>query len=93
MERAQKAIEIRGVVQGVGFRPFVFRLARDRGLAGWVRNTSSGVEIAVEGTEEALGGFIGALVDEAPPLARIESIAATPEPPNGNEEFEIPDSS
>ena len=93
MSVTQKAIEIRGVVQGVGFRPFVFRLARDRGLAGWVRNTSSGVEIAVEGSEEALEGFIGALVDEAPPLARIESITATSEPPNGYEGFEIRDSS
>jgi len=65
---------VRGVVQGVGFRPFVYRLAHEQGLAGWVRNTSWGVEIEVQGATAGLNRFGRALQDEAPPLARIESV-------------------
>jgi len=69
-----QAIKVAGVVQGVGFRPFVFRLAERYGIAGWVRNVSSGVEIRAEGTPEALSAFGCAIREEAPVLAHIESL-------------------
>ncbi|MGH7522445.1 MAG: carbamoyltransferase HypF [Gemmatimonadales bacterium] len=65
---------VRGVVQGVGFRPFVHRLALRCRLAGWVRNASGDVQIHVEGCREDIEGFVLALKTEAPPLARIEHI-------------------
>lgn len=65
---------VRGVVQGVGFRPFVFNLARELGLGGHVGNDSAGVFIEVEGTPEALQRFEDALHHHPPPLARIEAI-------------------
>ena len=61
-------------MQGVGFRPFVYRLARRHRLAGWVRNSTGPVEIEVEGERELLRLFMGELRAEAPPLARIESL-------------------
>ena len=67
---------VAGIVQGVGFRPFVYRLARTHGLSGWVRNTPAGVEIEVQGAAEALASFSCALADEAPPLAVINSISS-----------------
>ena len=54
-------IRVRGVVQGVGFRPFVFRLARENALAGWVLNEETGVEIHLEGPEPALDAFLRSL--------------------------------
>ena len=68
---------ISGIVQGVGFRPFVFRLARDNGLSGWVRNSPAGVEIEVQGTPSALTAFEGALSAQAPPLAVINAISSS----------------
>ncbi len=65
-------VHIQGVVQGVGFRPFVYGLALHHALTGWVRNTSGGVEIEAEGDEQALEDFVKALETEAPPLARID---------------------
>ena len=82
-------IRVRGVVQGVGFRPFVYRLARKHGLAGWVFNHSGGVEIEVEGLEAALAAFTHDLEAKAPPLARIEHVEVTDVPPNGDTAFEI----
>jgi len=82
-------ISVRGVVQGVGFRPFVFRLAREHGLAGWVRNTSGSVEIEVEGPAAAVDGFLSALTAQAPPMARIEGVTATTVAPGGYQRFEI----
>jgi len=67
-------ISVSGVVQGVGFRPFVYRLAHKHHLTGWVRNTSGSVEIEVEGKEESLDGFLTELKTEAPPMASIEEI-------------------
>ncbi|MGC8788102.1 MAG: carbamoyltransferase HypF, partial [Anaerolineae bacterium] len=84
-----KHIEITGIVQGVGFRPFVYNLAVSHGLRGWVRNTSAGVEIEVEGSSEALSAFLDQLATQAPPLARIESISVTDIPLNGYSEFVI----
>ncbi|GAI45180.1 unnamed protein product, partial [marine sediment metagenome] len=82
-------ISVWGVVQGVGFRPFVYRLAREHNLKGWVRNTSGNVEIEVEGDEESLENFLGDLEAKAPPMARIEKVEATFYPPRGYTQFEI----
>ena len=82
-------LSVRGVVQGVGFRPFVHRLALRHGLSGWVRNAAGDVQIEVEGAPEAIGPFIRALKREAPPLARIERIEQARHAPEGYEMFEI----
>jgi len=82
-------IRVRGVVQGVGFRPFIYRLACEHDLKGWVRNTSGSVEIEVEGDEVSLDSFLKDLESEAPPMARIEKLAATFHPAKGYEGFEI----
>jgi hydrogenase maturation protein HypF len=82
-------VEVSGVVQGVGFRPFVYNLATRLGLRGWVLNHSGGVEIEVEGSQERLDAFVTALRAEAPPLAHIEALAARPIPPVGFSHFEI----
>ncbi len=82
-------IHITGIVQGVGFRPFVYSLAARLGLAGWVRNTSAGVDIVVDGSQEALNDFITALKAEAPPLSQIDSLEAVDIPANGFKTFEI----
>jgi len=82
-------IAVQGVVQGVGFRPFVFNLAERLRLRGWVLNNSSGVQIEVEGPPEAVQAFVAALRSEAPPLARIESLEARQMPPCGYDRFEI----
>ncbi len=74
-------IHIDGIVQGVGFRPFVYRLATRLGLRGWVRNSSQGVDIAVAGPRAALEAFARALRDEAPPLAVIRRLTRRPLPP------------
>jgi len=84
-----KRIKITGVVQGVGFRPFVYQLAQEHGLGGWVCNTSAGVEIEAEGKEEALERFLLDLRGKAPPLARIESLSAAEVEPRGHDRFEI----
>lgn len=68
-------IRVTGQVQGVGFRPFVFRLANELGLAGWVRNDSEGVEIAVEGDEARVMRMVERLKTEPPALARVEKVA------------------
>jgi hydrogenase maturation protein HypF len=82
-------MHITGVVQGVGFRPFVYSLARRLSLTGWVRNTSAGVDIEVDGPEAALEAFARAITEEAPPLARIDDLKVTSREPNGFNEFEI----
>lgn len=84
-----KRIEITGVVQGVGFRPFVYNLAIGHGLRGWVRNTSAGVEIEVEGSMLALDAFIQALTFQTPPRAHIESISVQEISLNGYDSFAI----
>jgi len=82
-------IHITGIVQGVGFRPFVYGLARRLALTGWVRNTSSGVDIEVDGEPEALEVFTQALQSQAPPLSKIDSIDVRDRPFNGFTRFEI----
>jgi hydrogenase maturation protein HypF len=73
-------VHIRGVVQGVGFRPFVYNLATGLSLSGWVLNNSSGVEIEAVGPGYVLDEFVERLLSDAPPLARIEYISATTVP-------------
>jgi len=76
-------------VQGVGFRSFVYRLAHECNIKGWARNTSGGVEIAVEGTADAIKQFVTDLRTKASPMARIENIEASPCAPEGYTAFEI----
>jgi hydrogenase maturation protein HypF len=85
-------IHIRGIVQGVGFRPFIFNLAESLGLKGWVKNTSAGVEIEVCGPEEILRRFVGAIRANPPPLARIDELRSEPITANGYTGFRIYDS-
>jgi hydrogenase maturation protein HypF len=82
-------LTVRGIVQGVGFRPFVYGLAARYGLAGHVGNNSGGVFIEVEGTTEALTRFQDALATEAPPLAHIESVTTRPLSPLAETDFTI----
>jgi hydrogenase maturation protein HypF len=90
MSQVQGArIHITGIVQGVGFRPFVYGLARRLALTGWVRNTSAGVDIEVDGPEEALQAFQFALRAELPPLARIDDFQVEARTPDGFTRFEI----
>ncbi|MFQ6057306.1 MAG: carbamoyltransferase HypF [Anaerolineae bacterium] len=84
-----RKVHVTGVVQGVGFRPFVYQLADRYGLTGWVCNTSAGVDIEVEGRREVLDRFLFDLQAEAPPLARIEKVTSSDHPPNGYDHFEI----
>ena len=83
------SIRVRGVVQGVGFRPFVFRLARENTLAGWVQNAGEGVEIHLEGAPEKLRTFVRELSAQAPPAAAISAIHVEPASPTGLTEFAI----
>lgn len=85
----RRLVRIAGVVQGVGFRPFVYNLAHRANLRGWVRNTSGSVEIDVEGPADLIEDFIGALRTEAPPLARVESVTHIDADPAGWPDFRI----
>jgi len=82
-------ISVRGVVQGVGFRPFVYQLATKYNLKGWVCNTSGDVKIEVEGERRALDRFLDELEALAPPLARLEDVSVTSHIPQGYSGFEI----
>ena len=82
-------LKITGIVQGVGFRPFVYRLAHDLALAGFVLNDAEGVEIEIEGSPDALEAFEDRLSRELPPLARIDAIQKAPLPPAGERTFRI----
>ncbi|MDY6917545.1 MAG: carbamoyltransferase HypF [Chloroflexota bacterium] len=82
-------ISVRGVVQGVGFRPFVYQLAGKHDLKGWVLNSSGDVRIEVEGAQKALDRFVRELRECAPPLARIEAVSAESGAPVGYRDFEI----
>ena len=82
-------VRVRGVVQGVGFRPFVYRLARANTLAGWVLNGDEGVEIRLEGDRERVARFIRELRAEAPPAASITTIDVDAAEPSGLADFVI----
>src|SRR5215208_7099630 len=87
-----KHISVKGVVQGVGFRPFVYGLATRLDLHGWVCNTSGGVEILVDGQNYNLEQFIQSLSLEEPPLARITSLRVDEAPSDPSSGFEIRES-
>lgn len=89
-ETARLRLTISGIVQGVGFRPFLHRLANRLELGGWVRNTAGGVELELEGGGDALEAFQKALRDSPPPLAVIEEIRCEAlEKPRGDTTFSI----
>ncbi|HTQ57425.1 MAG TPA: carbamoyltransferase HypF [Bryobacteraceae bacterium] len=92
MKPARRRIRIRGIVQGVGFRPFVYNLAQRCGLAGYVLNSSAGVIVEAEGAASVLDGFIESLRREAPPLARIEEMLVAAIDPRGESQFVIRES-
>jgi hydrogenase maturation protein HypF len=82
-------VAIRGGVQGVGFRPFVYRLARELGLRGYVNNSASGVFVEVEGPDPMVRAFVRRLESDKPEIALIQSLEATFLDPTGYAEFEI----
>ena len=90
--RERWGISVRGIVQGVGFRPFVYALARRLELSGLVRNDAEGVRIEVEGAPEYLERFVRALEGDAPPLAAVESVAWRPLAVLGERGFRIEES-
>ena len=85
----RKAIEVSGIVQGVGFRPYIYRLAGERQLTGSICNTAAGVSIEVQGPPAAVDDFLARLPAEAPPLARIIDISVREIPCNGDLGFRI----
>ena len=82
-------VRVEGVVQGVGFRPYVHRLAVELGLDGFVRNDSRGAVIEVEGAPDAIDALLARLPAEAPPAAVIEGVEHEPVPPRGEKGFGI----
>jgi len=87
--RVRAAVRVEGVVQGVGFRPFVYSLATRLGLAGWVGNDADGVFAEVEGPAAGVQDFLAALVRDAPPLAQVDRVTAQPIAPDGQAGFAI----
>ena len=85
----RKEIEVSGIVQGVGFRPYVYRLATERGLAGTITNTAAGVAIEIQGPPVTVEDFLARLPSELPPLARITSIVVRELPCNHDRSFRI----
>lgn len=83
------AVRVRGLVQGVGYRPFVYRLAQEEHLAGWVSNDSEGVLAEIEGPQPQVDHFLHRLRTEKPPLARVDSVESTPLPTTGEQGFTI----
>jgi hydrogenase maturation protein HypF len=90
--RQRLRVNLRGAVQGVGFRPFVYREAQALGLGGFVANTPGGVSIEVEGTPDAIGAFVARIEQQPPPNARITDIARETLAPVGNTIFEVRES-
>src|SRR5690349_10611789 len=85
----RRRLRVRGVVQGVGFRPFVHRLAEREHLGGFVLNDGTGVVIEAEGPADALDRPAAAIVSEAPPLARVDAVVAETLAPLGSLGFRI----
>lgn len=88
----RRNIRIRGQVQGVGFRPFVYRLAHQFKLSGWVRNTSSGVELEIQGATNQIDALLAALQADLPPQASITGIEIVSKALCPEQEFAILDS-
>ena len=89
VELTRARIIVRGIVQGVGFRPFIYHLANDHELKGWVLNSTEGVVIEVEGPTKRLEEFITDITLKAPPLAVIEKVESSLLPPVGYQSFII----
>lgn len=89
VKKQRLRVVVRGAVQGVGFRPFVYRLATEMALPGWVSNSAQGVFVEVEGAPEALRAFLLRLENERPPRASIQSLESSFLAPLGLETFEI----
>ncbi len=87
--RVRARARVDGTVQGVGFRPYVYRLAGELRLGGWVRNDEQGVELEVEGAREAVEAFLERLPAEAPPMAIVERVSAEPRDPHEEHGFVI----
>src|SRR5512143_895756 len=87
--RRRLRVEVEGAVQGVGFRPYVYRLAADEGLAGWVLNGTEGVRLEVEGEPSAVERFLARLVAAPPPRAVIRTLRHAELPPAGFAGFRI----
>ena len=85
-----RRIEVRGIVQGVGFRPWIYKLAHEGGVTGRVRNDAGGVIIDVFGSESALDGFARDLIDAPPPAAEIADVHWHDIPPEPLDSFTIP---
>jgi hydrogenase maturation protein HypF len=88
----RQRVRVEGTVQGVGFRPFVYRVATELGLCGWVLNDSRGVLIEAEGNEDSIEALLERLRDDAPPLSIVERISNEPLAPTGETGFRITDS-
>ncbi len=88
----RRRVRVEGIVQGVGYRPFVYVLAQRAGVTGFVGNDAEGVFAEVEGDPAAVAAFVAALRDEAPPLAVVESVTAEVVPPRGDATFVIVES-
>lgn len=89
MPRTRVHIHVDGTVQGVGFRPFVYRVARDLGLAGWVCNSSSGVDVEFEGAEDAVALGVRRLEADHPPHAVVRGVLCERRDPLGDDGFAI----
>ena len=89
MSLTARRIRVTGIVQGVGFRPFVWRLAQDLALTGWVRNDDQGVEIAAQGGAEQIAALLQRIQVEAPALARVDTLRAHEVAPEALSAFSI----
>ena len=88
-DRIRKLVRVRGIVQGVGFRPFVYNLARSLGLMGYVLNSSAGVTVEIEGGGDQVEEFLSTLRHQPPPLAQIEEFTVSDLAPLGDTDFVI----
>lgn len=82
-------IRVTGIVQGVGFRPFVWHLAHELNIGGWVRNDALGVDLHAEGERATLAELVRRLRDDAPPLARVDTVVAKAATPTDCDDFTI----
>ncbi|MBX7185769.1 MAG: carbamoyltransferase HypF [Vicinamibacteria bacterium] len=91
MGNTRLRVYVRGAVQGVGFRPTVYRIATELGLSGWVINSPAGVEVDLEGAEGAIARFVPTLLEEKPPRAIIQGLETRSLDPLGQNGFEVRD--
>jgi hydrogenase maturation protein HypF len=87
--RRRVRIRVDGTVQGVGYRPFVYRLASELAISGWVLNDERGVLVEAEGPEQIVEAFVARLSADAPPLADVRDVQAQDVPVTGEPGFEI----